>query len=170
MADLLWITVVPVVTVFLMVVAFVMTVVSQSINRVVISHFLGWNRYHEIRREVSAFNKERMAATRANDQKLLEKLKKKESQINALNAKMMKPQMITMVMSFFTLIPWFLMRNYFVNIPVAYLPGFENGLSLPLFGLAIAPGGGLFLLAWYLPVSFFVSTLMQRVLGTMPIE
>jgi uncharacterized membrane protein (DUF106 family) len=170
MADLSLLTVVPYATVFLMGVSFVMVLVSQTINRVIIGRFLGWDRYHEMRKEVSAFNKERMAAARANDQKQLEKLKKKESQINTLNAKMMKPQTITMAMSFITFIPWYFMRSYFIGLPVAYVPGFEGGLSLPLFGPVIAPGGGLLLFTWYLPVSFFVAALMQRVLGTLPIE
>jgi uncharacterized membrane protein (DUF106 family) len=170
MADLSLLTVVPYATVFLMVVSFVMIVISQTINRIIIGRLIGWDRYHAMRKEVSAFSKERMAAVRANDQKQLEKLKKKESQINALNAKISKPQMITMVISFLTFIPWILMRSHFMGIPVAYLPGFENGLSLPLFGAAIAPGGGLLLFTWYLPASFFVATLVQRILGTLPIE
>ncbi len=169
MADLSWLTVVPVVTILLMGIALIMTVVSQSINRVVINRFLGWDRYHEIRREVSAFNKERMAATRANDQKQLDKLQKKQSQINALNAKMMKPQMLTMVLTMFTFIPWLVMKGFFMDIPVAYLPGFENGLSL--IGITfISPGGGLLFFTWYMPLVFFVSMLMQRILGTVPVE
>ncbi|MDR2700415.1 MAG: EMC3/TMCO1 family protein [Nitrososphaerota archaeon] len=155
MADLSLLTVVPYATVLLMAVAFVMTFVSQSINRVVINHFIGWDNYRSIRKEVSDHNKARMDAARANDQKQLEKLKKKDSQIAALNTKMMKPQMVTMVLSFFVFIPLYVLRPYFLGVPVAYLPGFENGLSY---------------FYWYLPMSFFVSTLLQRVLGTLPIE
>jgi uncharacterized membrane protein (DUF106 family) len=155
MVDLSVLTVVPYATVFLMVVAFIMMLVSQSINRVVINHFIGWDNYRLIRKEISDHNKERMNAARANDQKQLEKLKKKDSQINALNAKMMKPQMLFMVLSLIIFLPLYVLRPYFSGIPVAYLPGFENGLSY---------------FYWYLPMSFFVSTLLQRVLGTLPIE
>jgi uncharacterized membrane protein (DUF106 family) len=175
MADLSMLSVVPVATVFLMVVAFIITLVNQAIFRALINHFIGWNEYHIMRKEMNEYRKESMAAARSNDKKQLEKLKKKESQNKAMQAKMMKPQMANMVISFIYLIVWYFLRPLFtdsngVAIAVAYVPGFENGLTL--FGLlpVISPGGGLLLFTWYMPVAFFVGMLVQKILGTMPIE
>jgi uncharacterized membrane protein (DUF106 family) len=176
MADLSMLTVVPVATAFLMVVAFVITLVNQIVYRALINHFIGWNEYHMMRKEMNEYRKESMAAARSNDKKQLEKLKKKESQNRAMQAKMMKPQMAQMGISFIYLIVWYFLRPLFTDsngagIAVAYVPGFENGLSLfngwiPL----ISPGGGLLLFTWYMPVAFFVGMLVQKILGTMPIE
>jgi uncharacterized membrane protein (DUF106 family) len=153
MVDLSWAANVPIATVFLMGVAFTITLVNQSIYRALISHFIGWNEYRAMQKEMNAYNKERMAAARANDTKQLEKLKKKESHINALRAKMMKPQMLNMGTIVIYFIVWQFLRPVFANAPVAYLPGY----SLSLF-------------IWYMPVSFCIGLLMQRILGTQPIE
>jgi uncharacterized membrane protein (DUF106 family) len=174
MADLSMLTVIPVATVFLMAVAFIITFVNQSIYRALINHFIGWNEYHIMRKEMNEYRKEKMAAARSNDKKQLEKLKKKESQNNAMQAKMMKPQMAQMAISFLYLIVWYFLRPLFTDsngnaLAVAYVPGFENGLSI--FGLSvISAGGGLLLFTWYMPLAFFVGMFVQKLLGTMPIE
>ena len=153
MVDLSWATTVPMATVFLMGVAFIITLVNQSIYRVLIAHFIGWNEYRAMQKEINAHGKERMAAARANDTKQLEKLKKKDAQINAMRTKMMKPQMLNMGFIVVYLAVWRYLRPVFDGVTVAYLPG--NGLSLWI---------------WYFPVSFFIGLLLQRILGTQPIE
>ena len=153
MSELSWVAVVPIATVILMAVAFIITLVSQSIYRVLISHFIGWNEYRVMQKEMNAFNKERMAAARANDAKQLEKLKKRESQINAMRAKMMKPQMLNMGMVVIYFIVWRFLRPVFDGVSVAYLPGYALSLFM-----------------WYIPVSLFMGLLMQRILGTQSIE
>jgi uncharacterized membrane protein (DUF106 family) len=160
MADLSWLTVVPVATVFIMVIALILTTVNQVISRVLISHFIGWDKYQTMRKELAEYRKESMEAARAGDAKQLEKLKKKKSQIDAMQAQQFKPQMILMGISMLVYLPvWrvFLIPMFggsmFGGVSIAFLPGF----GLPLF-------------VWYFLLSFLFSTLMQRILGAMPIE
>jgi uncharacterized membrane protein (DUF106 family) len=160
MADLSWLTVVPVATIFIMIIALILTTVNQVISRLLISHFVGWDKYHTMRKELAEYRKESMEAARSGDAKQLERLKKKKSQIDAMQAQQFKPQMILMGISMLVFLPvWrvFLIPLFggtmFGGNPVAFLPGF----GLPLF-------------IWYFFLSFLCSTLMQRVLGAMPIE
>jgi len=168
MADLSWLTVIPVATVFLMVVAFVLTTVNQVISRLVISHFVGWDKYQAMRKEMNEYRKESMAAARSGDAKQLEKLKKKKSQIDAMQAQQMKPTFIQMGIS---MVMFFLVWRVFLT---PLFGGFMAGGSLfSMFGgtpVAFVPGYGIPLFVLYLIFSFFCSTLMQRVLGAMPIE
>ena len=65
-----------------------------------------------------------MAAASANDKKQMEKLKKKQSQINNMQQKMFKPQMLQIGISFIYLIVWFLVLiPVFGSTPMAYIPG-----------------------------------------------
>lgn len=84
----------------------------------------------------------------------MEKLKKRQPQINAMQQKMMKPQFVLMGVSLFSLVLWWLvLLPTFGTTPVAYLPGY----------------GGLILTYWYFICSLFLSTLSTRILGTNPI-
>jgi len=105
-----------------------------------------------------------MAAMRANDKKQLEKLKKKESQITAMQKKMAKPQMILFGVSFIYIVVWiFVLTPNFGASPVAYLPGFGNTLG---FG----PHGEMGVFYWYPIVSLLFGTLAGKILGVMPID
>ncbi|MDR2203586.1 MAG: EMC3/TMCO1 family protein [Nitrososphaerota archaeon] len=147
-----WLLSAPVVTVVIMAIALVMSIVIQSTNRVVINHFIGLDNYRSMQRELSEFRKESMNAARSQDPKQLERIKKKQSQINAMQAKMMKPQMIQMALSFCYLPLWyFVLTPVFGGVTVAYLPGFE----LPLF-------------VWYMVSSLFFGTLVMKAFGTTP--
>jgi uncharacterized membrane protein (DUF106 family) len=96
-----------------------------------------------------------MAAARANDKKQMEKLKKKQSQINNMQSKMLKPQMVQFGISFVYLIVWFLVLTpTFQNISMAYLPGFG---PIPVFYL-------------YPVLSLFLGLLSSRIIGIMPID
>jgi uncharacterized membrane protein (DUF106 family) len=117
----------------------------------------GWNEYKAMQKEVSEYRSQMMQATRAKDQKLMTKLKKKESQINKMQTKMMKPSMVLMPISFSYIIIWylFLIPTYGSN-PVAFMPGiFADGLPV---------------VYWYLLCSLFFGTLASRIIGTTPIS
>jgi uncharacterized membrane protein (DUF106 family) len=128
---------------------------SLGFNRILISHFIGWEQFHVMRREMDEFRKEQMAAARANDQKQMEKLKRKQSQINNMQAKMMKPTLLQFV---FAIVPYglwiFVLIPTFGSTSLAYLPGFG---PIPMSFI-------------YLPLSFFVSTIGQRIIGLNPIR
>jgi uncharacterized membrane protein (DUF106 family) len=85
----------------------------------------------------------------------MEKLKKKQSQINNMQSKMLKPQMIQIGISFLYILVWiFVLTPTFGATSLAYLPGFG---PLPV--------------VWLYPIfSFFLALLSQRILGVNPIE
>ncbi len=97
---------------------------NSGINRVLINYFIGWEQYRVMQKEMSEYRSETMAAMRANDKKQVEKLKKKDSQIKNMQAKMMKPQIVQFGISFVYLIVWFLVLTpTFHNTPMALIPG-----------------------------------------------
>jgi uncharacterized membrane protein (DUF106 family) len=96
-----------------------------------------------------------MAAARANDKKQMEKLKKKQSQVNAMQSKMLKPQMVQFAISFLYIFVWFLVLTpTFGNTSMVYIPGI----------------GALPVIYWYPICSFFLGLLGSRILGIMPLE
>lgn len=151
-----WLITVPIATIAIMVITFVISLVLQSTNRLVISRFLGWDNYRSIQKELAAFRKEQMDAARSNDKKQLEKVKKRQSQINALNAKVMKPQMIQMVISFCALPLFFFINGLFGETKIG-----------DVAGVAVIPHfGPLPYFVWYMMASFFMGALLMRLLGT----
>ena len=124
-------------------------------NRVLINYFVGWEQYRVMQKEMAEHRSETMAAARANDKKQMEKLKKKQSQINAMQSKMMKPQMVQFAISFLYIFFWyFVLTPTFGNTSMVYLPGFG---AVPVF-------------YWYPICSFFLGLLGSRILGITPIE
>ncbi len=148
------VTAAPLATVIVMAIAFVIALVNTSINRALIGHFVGWDKYRSMQKEMAEYRQETMAAARANDKKQMEKLKKRKSQIDSMQAQMMKPQMLQMGISFvYIFVWWFVLIPLFGSTSIAALPGF----SLPV-------------IYWYPIASFFLGLLSQRILGIMPIE
>ncbi|MDR2720288.1 MAG: EMC3/TMCO1 family protein [Nitrososphaerota archaeon] len=153
------IQVAPVATVVVMAVAFVMSLITSSTNRLIIGHFVGWDNYRSMQKELSDFRKESMAAARSNDKKQLEKVKKRQPQINAINAKLMKPQMIQMALVFCYFPVWMFVLTLTFTV---------NGAPL---NVAIIPGiGPVPMWIWYFMASTFFGTLLMRIIGTLPIE
>jgi uncharacterized membrane protein (DUF106 family) len=123
----------------------------------------GWEEYQVMRKETSEYQSELMQAMRANDTKRIEKLKKKESQIRNMQAKMMKPQMILLPISFSYIIIW-----YVFLIPVY---GGNAVAAVPGIVLNMTPGipNGIPVFIWYMICSFFFGTLASRIIGITPI-
>ena len=136
-------------------VAAVIAFVNTAVNRVLINYFVGWEQYRVMQKEMNEYRSETMAAARANDKKQMEKLKKRQSQINSMQAKMIRPQMVQLGISFIYLIVWFLVLTpYFGVTSLVYLPGI----------------GPVPVVYWYPICSFFLGVLGSRILGIMPIE
>jgi uncharacterized membrane protein (DUF106 family) len=148
------ITDIPLATMVIMLIAVAVSFLNMGIQRLLIIRMCGWEEYKVMQKETSEYRSQMMQAMRANDKKLVEKLKKKESQINNMQQKMMKPQMILLPISFSYIIIWylFLIPVYGGNA-VAYVPGF----------------GGIPVFIWYMICSFFFGTLASRVIGITPI-
>ncbi len=102
------VTSLPIATLIIMAIAAGIAFLNSGINRVLINYFVGWEQYRVMQREMGEYRSETMAAMRAKDTKKVEKLKKKDSQIKNMQAKMMKPQMVQFGISFVYLIVWFL--------------------------------------------------------------
>jgi uncharacterized membrane protein (DUF106 family) len=92
---------------------------------------------------------------RANDKKTVEKLKKKDAQINRMQMKMSKPQLLLFPIGFVYLIIWYL-------------------FLIPAYGanaVAIVPGiGGIPVFYWYMICSLAFGTLISKMIGVTPIE
>jgi uncharacterized membrane protein (DUF106 family) len=131
------------------------TFLNSGIYRVLINRFIGWEQYHIMQKELAEYRSESMAAARANDKKQMERLKKKKSQIDNMQAKMFKPQIAQFGTIFVNLAIWYvILIPTFGNTSMAYLPGFG---PLPVF--------------WWYPIgSFFLGLLSQRIIGITPIE
>ncbi|KON31757.1 hypothetical protein AC478_02320 [miscellaneous Crenarchaeota group-1 archaeon SG8-32-3] len=150
------ITVVPLATLVIMLIAVTISFLNMGINRLLITRICGWEEYKVMRKETSEYQSQLMQAMRANDTKRVEKLRKKESQIRNMQSKMMKPQMILFPISMsYIVIWWFFLIPTFGANAVAVLPG-------------LAPTG-IPLIYWYMICSFFFGTLASRIIGVTPI-
>ena len=130
-------------------------ILNTGLNRVLINYFIGWEQYRVMQKEMNEYRSETMAAARANDKKQIERLKKKQSQINNMQSKMMKPQMVQFGISFLYIFVWFfVLTPTFGNTSLVLLPGI----------------GPISVIYWYPIASFFLGLLSSRLMGIMPIE
>ena len=168
------VTSLPLATLIIMAIAAGIAFLNSGINRVLINYFVGWEQYRVMQKEMAEHRSETMAAMRANDKKQIERLKKKDSQIKNMQAKMMKPQLVQFGISFVYLIVWFLVLTpTFGSTPMAFIPGIGtianahyvvNGVAGP------AISGAIPVFYWYPICSLFLGLLSSRIIGIMPIE
>jgi uncharacterized membrane protein (DUF106 family) len=144
---------IPIATVLIILVAVAISFANMGLNRLLITKMIGWQEYRSMQKEMSEYNSQRMAALRAKDSKTLERLKKKESQITAMQGKMFKPQLVLIPITFIYLVIWPVLVGVF-PFAVAYVPGLG---AQPFF-------------IWYLLCSFFFGTIASRVIGVTPIQ
>jgi len=152
--------VIPFSTLAIMGVAVLISFANMGLNRALITRMIGWKEYRSMQKELSEYNSQQMAAIRAKDEKTLEKLKKKQPQIQSMQTKMFKPQLLLLPITFIYLIIWPILTGYFPGA-VAYVPGIN---AMP----AGAPGVPFFY--WYLICSFFFGTIASRIIGVTPIQ
>jgi len=70
------ISVIPVATLIIMLIAIAISFTNQTLNRLIITKMFGWHEYRTMQKELAEYNAEKMKALRANDTKTLERLKK----------------------------------------------------------------------------------------------
>ncbi len=165
------VTSLPLATLIIMGIAAGIAFLNSGVNRVLINYFIGWEQYRVMQREMSEYRSETMAAMRAKDTKQVEKLKKKDSQIKNMQAKMMKPQMVQFGISF--RIPNRLVFG--VNPSIwKYSYGFHtrywhnckcSGNTWNCNSHSAIP-----VFYWYPICSLFFGLLSSRIIGIMPIE
>jgi uncharacterized membrane protein (DUF106 family) len=142
-------------TIVVMLICMAISFANSSINRLLITRFVGWKQYRTMQKELSEYRTQTTQAMRKKDAKLLEKLKKKEPQILNMQKKMAKPQVVLFGLSFSYILIWlFVLGPLYGTHIVAYIP---------IIGQA-----GVFW--WYFICSFLFGTLASRLLGIMPIE
>lgn len=143
-------------TIVVMLICMAISFANSSINRLLITRFVGWKQYRTMQKELSEYRTQTTQAMRKKDAKLLEKLKKKEPQILNMQKKMAKPQLVLFGLSFSYILIWLFVLGplYPANSIVAYIP-------------VIGPQGVFW---WYFLCSFLFGTLSSRLLGIMPIE
>ena len=168
------IAVAPIATLLIMGISIVIAFVNTGINRLLINYFVGWNQYRVMQKEMTEYRQETMKAMRANDKKQVEKLKKRESQIKSMQAKMAKPQLVQFGISFVYIIVWiFILTPTFGPNPVAYIPGIGT-IANAHYVVDGVPGpaipNALPVFFWYPICSFFFGLLSSRIVGIMPIE
>jgi uncharacterized membrane protein (DUF106 family) len=167
------VTSLPLATLIIMGIAAGIAFLNSGINRVLINYFIGWEQYRVMQREMAEYRSETMAAMRAKDTKQVEKLKKKDSQIKNMQAKMMKPQMVQFGISFVYLIVWFLVLTpVFGSTAMAYIPGIGTiaNAHLVVGGVDKVISGAIPVFYWYPICSLFFGLLSSRIIGIMPIE
>jgi uncharacterized membrane protein (DUF106 family) len=149
------ISIIPAATLLIMSIAIVISFVNMVINRLLVTRLVGWEQYRTMQREISEYRSQTMQAMRSKDQKLLEKLKKKESQINSMQMKISKPQLYLIPISFTYIVIWiFFLTPLYGSHSVAYVPGI----------------GGIPVFYWYFLCSLLFGTLASRVIGVTPLE
>jgi uncharacterized membrane protein (DUF106 family) len=142
-------------TVTIMLICFVISFLNSSINRLLIHRFVGWSQYKTMQKEIAEYRTQMIQAQRTQDKKLLEKLKKKETQILNMQKMMLKPQLVLFgISSSYILIWWFVLGPFYGASIVAYIPGI----------------GPQYLFIWYLICSALFGLLASRIVGIMPIE
>lgn len=147
--------IIPQATFVVMLICMAISFTHSSINRLLISHFVGWESYRRMQKEIAEYRSQTTMAIRTGDKKLLEKLKKKEPQILSMQAKIAKPQMMLFGLSFiYILVWWFVLIPLYKEETLAYIPGI-----MPIS-----------VVWWYFICSFFFGTIFNRLLGIMPIE
>lgn len=150
------ITIIPIATAVIMLVAVSISFLNMIIQRLLITRMCGWEEYQLMRKETSEYQSQLMQAMRAKDTKRIEKLRKKETQIRNMQAKMMKPQTILLPISFSYIIIWYVfLIPTFGDRAVAIVPGIA-ATGIPMF-------------IWYLICSFFFGTLASRIVGVQPV-
>jgi len=148
-------TEVPIATITIMLICIGVSFFNSSLNRLLVSRFVGWEQYRDMQRETTEYRKQMTQATRSKDKKTLEKLKRKESQILNMQKKMAKPQLVLFAISFsYIFIWWFILTPLYGSTTVAYIPGI----------------GPISVFLWYFICSFLFGALSSRLLGILPIE
>jgi uncharacterized membrane protein (DUF106 family) len=155
MDFVVWALAPPGATIIVMLICMVISLVNSSINRLLITRFVGWDQYRTMQKELAEYRTLTTQAIRKNDAKLLEKLKKKEPQIFNMQKKMAKPQLVLFGLSFSYILIWlFVLGPLYGANKIAYIP-------------IIGPQGVFW---WYFICSFLFGTLSSRLLGIMRIE
>ncbi len=143
---------IPASTLFIMVVALGLSLFSTMANRLLVNMKMVRSSMKEIR----AFQKEMMRATKANDKQTIARLQKKQQAINKLQAKSSFEQMKVSMVTFGPFLAiWYILNGFFRNAIVATSP----------FVLPIVNNDHLTFFYWYFIGSFALNLPLMRLFG-----
>jgi uncharacterized membrane protein (DUF106 family) len=145
---------IPASTLFTLMVAGVLALITNASNRFLVDV----KRAAVVTREVNAWRKEFAEARKSNNKKLLAQLTKKQQAMMKLQSKVAFDRM---KVSFIFIIPfwvvWIVLSGSFGQATVAYSP-----IEIPFAGASLS------FFYWYLICSFTISLPLSRILGVNP--
>jgi uncharacterized membrane protein (DUF106 family) len=159
--------VIPVSTIFLFLLAAVISLLTSLTNRLLTDP----EKSKAWRKEIADWNKELREARREGDQKRLDKVMKKQKQILQIQSKMTWQSMkVTLIFFVPLIIIWQVLGGFFTkvesgkpfSVPVAYFPGLGSNLPLPIFNVS--------LIWWYLLCSMLFGTVFSHILGIIEVS
>ena len=141
-------------TIFVLVLAMLLTLITSLANRLLTNReqLASW------RKTTSEWQKEFNEARKSGDKKLLEKAMRKQKQVMQIQSKMFTQQMkVTLIF----IVPFFLFWTWLNSVPFVDVAGIQGNHFV-----AYLPGfGGLPVFYWYLLCSFAFGALFSHVLG-----
>lgn len=137
-------------TIFVLLIAMIISFINAGIYRLLIGRMIGWKEYKRLQKELKKLQMEFRQILRSKDQKALEKFEKKRKRMVQIQAKVMRPQTYMFGLSLLYIFVW-----WFFLIPV-------YGMEI----LAKIPGvTELSVVWWYFLCSFLFGTLSYRLFG-----
>jgi len=137
-------------TIFVLLIAMVISFINAGIYRLLIGKLIGWKEYKRLQKELKKLQTEFQQVLRTKDQKAIEKFEKKRKRMLQIQTKVMKPQTYMFGLSFIYILVW-----WFFLIPV-------YGMEI----LAVIPGiTQLSVVWWYFLCSALFGTLSYRLFG-----
>ncbi|MDG7034797.1 MAG: DUF106 domain-containing protein [Nitrososphaerota archaeon] len=144
------------------------TIAMAFVSNITIKKTVDIKHSNEVMKTYNEFLKEYRAVTSSGDKEKIEKMQKKQKQIQD---SMMKVQWDRMKVSFYFLIPFLIifyaLSYFFGNATVALSPLY---FSIFYFKATVPVGPlyGMNFITWYILVSFFTNLLLSKLMGTMP--
>ena len=137
-------------TIFVLLIAIVISFINAGIYRLLIGKLIGWKEYKRLQKELRKLQTEFRQILRTKDQKAIEKFEKKRKRMLQIQMKVMKPQTYMFGLSFIYILVW-----WFFLIPI-------YGMEI----LAVVPGiTQLSVVWWYFLCSALFGTLSYRLFG-----
>jgi len=137
-------------TIFVLLIAMIISFINAGIYRLLIGKLIGWKEYKRLQKELKKLQTEFRQILRTKDQKAIEKFEKKRKRMLQIQMKVMKPQTYMFGLSFIYILVW-----WFFLIPI-------YGMEI----LAVVPGiTQLSVVWWYFLCSALFGTLSYRLFG-----
>lgn len=137
-------------TIFVLLIAMIISFINAGIYRLLIGKLIGWKEYKRLQKELKKLQTEFRQILRTKDQKAIEKFEKKRKRMLQIQMKVMKPQTYMFGLSFIYILVW-----WFFLIPI-------YGMEI----LAVIPGiTQLSVVWWYFLCSALFGTLSYRLFG-----